>query len=121
MLTEHEEQVLVIEYCDLKNITVFAIPNGSNKSKASANKFKKEGLRSGVPDLMIPVARQGAFGLFIKMKRSKSTPSQLSDNQRKWIKILDSEGYAVHICNGFEDAKIVIDNYFKQTHEVYQG
>jgi len=109
MLSEHQEQCLVVDYCDKKNIPVFAIPNGSNKSKVQAHLFKCEGLRSGVPDLCIPVKR-GDFGsLYIEMKRKKK--ATVSIEQKAWLAQLNILGHKVVVCYGFEEAKQVIDDY----------
>lgn len=49
--TEHQEQVIIIKYCDLKRIPIFAIPNGTYKSKTNRRIMKAEGLRSGIPSI----------------------------------------------------------------------
>ncbi|OGI30670.1 MAG: hypothetical protein A2287_04735 [Candidatus Melainabacteria bacterium RIFOXYA12_FULL_32_12] len=117
-MNEHEEQCAVIDYCDLKNILIFAIPNGSYKSKTAAGKFKDEGLRSGVPDLFIPVSKfvfkentiEVIHGLFIEMKSKKG---RLSDSQKEWIEKLSKEGYQAVCCHGADEAIKVINEYFE--------
>lgn len=109
--TEHQEQVKVIEWCDAHPIAkhIFAIPNGSHKSPAMANKFKREGLRSGVPDLFLPFGSRGFYGLFIEMKRTKG--GKASDVQVEWLKFLTSMGYWAQQCCGAEDAIRTINWY----------
>lgn len=111
--TEHQEQCAVIQYFDLKykehRGRLFAIPNGSYKSRTAASSFKREGLRAGVPDLMLPVARGGYHGLFIEMKRTKG--SVTSKEQKSWHKYLNGQGYLCVVCKGFEEAKAVIECY----------
>lgn len=111
--TEHQEQCAVIQYFDLKHKghrgRLFAIPNGSYKSRAAASSFKREGLRAGVPDLMLPVARGGYHGLFIEMKRLKG--SVTSKEQKDWHEYLNAQGYLCVVCKGFEKAKEIIDCY----------
>ena len=109
--SEHEEQVEFIQWCDRNNVTVFAIPNGSHKSKAAANKFKAEGLRSGVPDLMIPIAKNGYNGLFIEMKRIKN--SATSENQKEWILLLRDLGYKAEVAKGADMATEIAEEYLK--------
>jgi hypothetical protein len=106
---EHEEQVAVIEYCDNLHIPIFAIPNGSNKSKHQANKFKLEGLRSGFPDLCVPLMRNGYGSLYIEMKRVKG--STVSPEQTAWIALLNSFGHKAVICYGSDEAIEVIEGY----------
>ena len=109
--TEHEEQCRVIEWCNQHPVAkhIFAIPNGSYKSAASAAKFKREGLRSGVPDLFLPVARHGFHGLFVEMKRTKG--SVTSKEQLAWIEFLSQQGFACLVCKGADAAIQIIEGY----------
>ena len=109
--TEHQEQAAVIAWCDQHRETkhIFAIPNGCHKSMPSAAKFRREGLRKGIPDLMVPVARSGFHGLFIEMKRTKG--SVTSAEQLAWFSVLRREGYAAYACKGAADAIAVIELY----------
>ena len=111
--TEHQEQCTVIQYFDLKykehRGRLFAIPNGSYKSRAAASSSKREGLRAGVPDLMLPVARKVYHGLFIEMKRTKG--SITSKEQKDWHEYLNGQGYLCVVCKGAQSAIYVIDDY----------
>ena len=109
--TEHDEQVRVVEYCDWMKIPIFAIPNGSNKSVQQRMKFKREGLRSGCPDLFIPVSKGGMHGLFVEMKRVKG--SVTSQEQIAWHKLLIDQGYCVVIAKGADVAIEYISSYIK--------
>ena len=101
-MTEHDEQVAFVQWLEWQHIPVFAIPNGSNKSKAAAVKFKAEGLRAGVPDLMIPVPTAHQHGLFIEMKDAGR--GTLSKEQREWLNDLRIAGYATAACWGVDEA-----------------
>ena len=109
--TEHAEQCAVIEWCNLHAIAkhIFAIPNGSNKSPAAAAKFKREGLRSGIPDLFLPVPRGVFCGLFLEMKRTKG--SVTSKEQFIWLEYLNERGYKTEICKGADEAIATIKEY----------
>jgi hypothetical protein len=106
---EHDEQVAVIKYCDIHHIPIFAIPNGSNKSKIQAHNFKLEGLRAGVPDLCVPLMRNGYGSLYIEMKRKKK--STVSIEQKAWIALLNSFGHKAVVCYGSDEAIEVIKGY----------
>src|SRR5262245_64718583 len=47
----------------------FAIPNGGARDVITAGRLKAEGVRAGVPDVCLPVARAGYHGLFLEVKR----------------------------------------------------
>lgn len=106
MLTEHQEQCLFVEWFELQfpKVRIFAVPNGIRTSIGAAVKAKKEGVRTGVPDLFVSEWR-----LFIEMKREKG--GRLSEAQKDWKEYLESVGYSVIVAHGFNDAKIQIAQF----------
>lgn len=120
-MSEHDEQVDVINWCfthvyqypelDL----IFAIPNGAmlGGGKIGAirmNALKAEGLRPGVSDLCLPVARHGFHGAFIEMKTQTGT---LSENQKEFIAAVEKQGYYTAVCYGSDEAKNILEWYIK--------
>ena len=87
---------------------LYNIPNGGKRDKLEAVRLKREGVKAGVPDLCLPVARGGYHGLYIELKAGKNTASPL---QRQWIAALSREGYAAAVCTGWEQAAEVIGDY----------
>lgn len=71
---EHAEQAAVIQWVDWHIPSyselqlLYAVANGGHRHKAVVGKLKAEGVRRGVPDLCLPVARSGAHGLYLQMK-----------------------------------------------------
>jgi len=119
-ITEHEEQVAVVSWAESASVVchelalLFAVPNAGNRHIRYAMKMRAEGLQSGVPDLFLPVARQGSHGLFIEMKRKGATPGlngKLSEAQKAWIEALRGQGYRVEMCIGAEEAIAVLKDY----------
>jgi VRR-NUC domain len=117
-LSEHQEQCLVIDWCnahldlDPRLELIFAIPNGLwAKNKGVALKAKAEGLKKGVPDLLLPIASKGWHGLFIEMK--KLTGSSTSTAQKQWHTDLREQGYAVELCKGRAQAIAAIVAYLE--------
>ena len=118
-VSEHMKQSHVIEWCnemvwlrkcrELK--LIFAIPNGGKRNITTATRLKMEGVKPGVPDLMLPVARHGFHGLFIEMKRDPSLP--LEEKQQKWKEDLEEQGYFVTKCGESEDAITVLKSYME--------
>lgn len=113
-MSEAQEQIAVMKWAELQSHVypelnlLFHIPNGSNKSKAQAGLFKAMGLKSGVPDLFLPVARGKFHGLFIEMKTNKGRPSK---TQLEWLEALREQGYGAVACYGFENAIATIKVY----------
>ena len=109
-MSEHDEQVAVVDYCAWSKVPVFAIPNGGLRSKTTAAKLKAEGVSPGVPDLFVPVARGRYHGLFIEMKFGKNRPTEA---QRGWLSLLGRNGYAAICCHGSSEAIDAIDAYMR--------
>lgn len=90
---------------------LYHITNEGLRSVTTGARLKAEGLRPGVPDLCLAVARGGAHGLYIEMKRTKG--GRLSAEQATWLEKLAREGYATAVCNGWEQARDVIERYLR--------
>lgn len=70
--------------------------------------MKAEGLKAGVPDLHLPVARCGFIGLWIEMKVGKNKPT---DKQGRWSELLRAQGHRVVVCYGSSAAIDVLREY----------
>ena len=111
--SEHLEQVSTIQWYDrvYNDGLLFAIPNGGKRHPKVAAEMKLEGVRSGVPDLFLPVPAGGHHGLFIEMKRQKG--GRVSPEQKQWLEYLRGAGYLAVVCKGFEEAKEAITDYLE--------
>lgn len=69
---------------------------------------KSQGVKPGVPDLCLPVARRGYHGLYIEMKTENG---RTSDAQDWWIEQLNAQGYFAEVCHGWQSAVKVIEWY----------
>ncbi|MCL2183364.1 MAG: VRR-NUC domain-containing protein [Chitinispirillia bacterium] len=112
---EHEEQKAVFDWAKAnlplrpELALLHAIPNGGHRRKAVAAKLKAEGVKSGVPDIDLPVARGGYHGLKIEMKRTRGGVT--SPEQKWWIEQLTAQGYSASVCHGAESAIKTIEWY----------
>ena len=115
---EHTEQVNLMQWWALAcrgfgipEALLFAIPNGGQRNIIVASKLKAEGVRAGVPDLFLAVARHDGHGLFIEMKKAKG--GQTSDKQDAMMAALDEQGYYTIACHGWVEAKQAIEVYLR--------
>ena len=111
---EHLEQCSLIEWCDWHGYPynlIFAIPNGGDRNPVVAAKMKAEGVRKGVLDLLLPVARGGFHGFFIEMKYGKNKPS---DDQLEFAEAMKNEGYCVAVFWDWEEAAEAITQYLNE-------
>lgn len=111
--TEADEQIAVVEYCDARHIPIFHIPNGGERRITTAAYLKKQGVKPGVPDLCIPIAKGKYHGLYIEMKRRAMNKCKVTQTQREWISRLKANGYAAFICPGAENAIKCINWYLE--------
>ena len=115
--SEEEEQVALFnwvkmqegKYPELK--IMFHIPNGGLRSKSEAARFKRAGVKSGVPDIFLPCARGNYHGLFVELKRL--TGGRTSKEQKAWIAALENAGYAASVCCGWKEASKTILAYLE--------
>lgn len=107
-MSESEEQVKVIQFCELMGYPAYSIPNEGKRSVYYAQKLKRQGLRAGVPDLCIPVARGGYHSLYIEMK---AKGGKVTPKQREWIDVLRGQGMCAFVCYGAESAIELIKRY----------
>ena len=113
--SEHSDQVAIFQWAALQSGAypelelLFAIPNGAAmKSKRHAVRMKAEGLKAGVPDMFLPVARGGYHGLWIEQKYNRNTPS---DKQEWWLDRLHEQGYLAVVCYSTDESIKVIQEY----------
>ena len=66
------------------------VPNGGKRDRATAVALKRQGVKAGVPDIVLPAARAGYHGLYIELKTGKNTTTE---NQRRWLEYLRQQGY----------------------------
>ena len=111
--SEHDEQAQFVSMVDTVfpavSALLFAIPNGANKSPIARLRFRAEGLRAGVPDMMLAVPAGGYHGLFIEMKRRKG--GTVSPEQKEYIERLRAQGYRAEVCKGCDAALEVLREY----------
>ena len=75
-MTEAQHQAAVFKWSQLPDVRqrypelklLHHIPNGGRRDPVEAKHLKQQGVKSGVPDLCLPVARRDYHGLYIEMK-----------------------------------------------------
>lgn len=106
--TEHQIQTTFFEEARLRARSsnawgmLYAIPNGGHRAKKTAAMLRAEGVRSGVPDVHLPVPSGAFHGLYLEFKRERT--GRLSPEQRAWISMLRSYGHEVVVVDTVEAA-----------------
>lgn len=104
-----ELRIRMPEVADL----IFHVPNGGHRVKAVAAKLKAQGVKAGIPDLVLPMARGGFFGLYIEFKATPPNDAAISDSQHERIRKLNAQGYLAVVCYGHFDAMEQIRAYLR--------
>jgi hypothetical protein len=114
--SESAEQTYLFQWAKLMEnrypelMYLYHIPNEGKRSSSYGAKLKREGLKSGVPDVCLPVPKDNYHGLYIEMKVGRNKPTE---NQQGWLDALTALGYYTAVCYGCEEAIELIKKYLK--------
>lgn len=121
--TEKQEQRWLFAWAEIASnqnpllALLYSIPNaggytgGFRANMLRVIAMKKEGVKAGVPDVHLPVARAGYHSLYIEMKRQRG--GKVSPEQIQWRRALEEEGHRVVVAKGFEEARAAIEDYLR--------
>ena len=118
MASEAQHQAAVIKWSQQPFIRrtwpelalLYHIPNGGTRDAVEGRHLKQQGVKRGVPDLCLPVPRNGFHGLYIELKTEKG---RASDDQKWWGEQLTAQGYYWCVCHGWENAVQTIEAYLE--------
>lgn len=106
---EDYEQIISATWLDKLGLLWYHVPNGGYRRLQEAIKFKRMGVKPGVPDVVICKARKSYHGLYIELKRREG--GKLSDAQIHWREKLIAEGYLWQRANGCDELKAIVMEY----------
>ena len=115
--TEAQEQTALFTWAALQAgkhselRLMFHVANEGARGAIGGAKQKAQGLKAGVPDIFLPVARGKHHGLFIEMKRTQGGRESIL--QKQWRDDLTAQGYLSVVCRGWEGAKNTILEYLE--------
>ena len=107
---ENNFQTTVASYLDSLGVLWFHCPNGGSRHRLEAINLKKQGVKSGVPDVMIIEPKGKYIGLAIELKVGYNKPKE---EQEKWLKKLSDRGYKTCWTNSLDECIDIIDEYLK--------
>lgn len=108
-----EQKTLILWSKHVPELREFLIAsaNGGKRNPREAARLKKEGVRAGVHDLLLPIPRDEMHGLWIEFKAARPNDAEYRKNQKLWEIKMREQGYAAFCCRGFDEAKIVFEWY----------
>lgn len=115
-MTEAQHQANVFKWSQQPSVRsrwpelagLYHTPNGGSRDAIEGRHLKQQGVKPGVPDLHLPVARGPYHSLYIEMKTEKG---RTSDVQEWWIEFLTAQGNFVEVCRSWESAVRMLEWY----------
>ena len=105
--TEAEEQAELGRRLDSAGLVWFAIPNGGSRHVLEARNLKRQGVKTGVPDLVILSPSVGApRGVALELKRAPPV-GRLEDvrpEQWAWLARFEAAGFLAVVGLGWRDS-----------------
>jgi len=102
----------LIKYPELK--LLHAIPNGGSRHPAEAANLRRQGVKPGVSDIFLPVARRLYHGIYIELKAAKG---RLRPMQKEWLTAVSKEGYYATMCRGTDEAIALLTWYLAASND----
>ena len=92
---------------------LYHIKNETTEGAKQVGIDRAMGVKKGVPDLHLPVARGQYHGLYIEMKAEKGRTNM---EQEWWGHQLLEQGYMWEVCHGWQSAVRVLEWYLGLGH-----
>jgi hypothetical protein len=110
--SERELQQAILDWyaaqIQLRNLAdcdvLMAIPNGQYRP----GQRPEPGMRPGVPDLFLPVARRGYYGLWLELKWGQNRPTP---EQEAWLARLQKLNHCCAVVRSLEEAQELLSWY----------
>lgn len=114
---ESVHQFRVCKWLDQHDIVYFAVPNGYKKSKFQQAQAKREGLKSGVPDIIILTKTKDGYPVALEMKKYKGKNHKLpcnclEEHQVEWKEKFIRAGWMHILAHGSEDAIATLEELY---------
>ncbi len=112
--TEKQEQLMLMKLVamhPLLNELLIHIPNEGKRESHQGRTLVNMGLKAGVSDLFLPVARGSYHGLWIELKRTQG--GKVSELQQQWIDKMHRQGYAAKVAYGCDEAWNMLTKYLQ--------
>lgn len=114
MNREDSELILFFDYVriaekeDPRLAAIYHVANERKTSPQAGRYLKRKGVKSGVPDICVPIPHGPKPGLYIELKIA---PNKLTDNQHAFCTLLHTFGYNVKVAFSGEQAWKIVQEY----------
>ena len=99
-MSEHDVQRQAVLHLRKAGVRFYAVPNGGLRTGATAARLWKEGVSSGVPDLVIiDPPNTGKVGTVVEVK---TETGKLSPEQKDWLAAFSQRGWEAKVAYGLD-------------------
>lgn len=98
-----------VKYTDMES-PLHTIPNGGKRHIKVAMEMRREGLKTGLEDLFLPIRSKEFTGLYIEVKKSKGYQSK---NQKIWQAFHISQGAQSVVCKSVDSIVMTVLQYME--------
>lgn len=112
-LSEHDEQVRLCKWMEMKGIEYFACPNGGKRDVITAAKLKREGVKAGAPDIVVVTRPPNEPTLRVVIEMKKKVGAKYSGEQLRLHEVMRGQGWLVIAPPAGESASWVINYLIK--------
>ncbi len=114
--SEEIEQARVVRWSHLPSVRALMpdlrwlhhSPNGGRRDAVTGAQLKAMGVKTGFPDLILPVRAAGRAGLVIEMK---SATGSTSAPQKEWIAHFKAQGWEFGLARSAQQARTILCLY----------
>ena len=105
---EHQIQVAIAQYLDLRRLCWWAVPNGGRRNIGTARKLKAEGVKSGIPDITL-IYKGQFYGIEVKKPKTETPKGILSKVQKDRIAQIEDSGGVVGLAYSVADVEKLLE------------
>ena len=112
--SEDTEQILFMQWCRSHEDQypqlhwIHHIPNGGNRNRKEAAKFKQMGVKAGIADICFPYPKGRYVGMYIELKYGDNIPTP---QQRVFMREMELAGHYCCVCYSAAGAVRVLQEY----------
>jgi len=116
---QHEESdnaIALMQWCSLRSVALpqlaylFHVANGGKRNVIEAQRMKREGVKAGVPDYLLPWRVGDQCGAAFELK---SKDGRVSTEQKDWLQYFANQGWLSFIARDWQSAAWALEDYLR--------
>ena len=111
---ESDNAIALMQWAELRSVALpqlaylFHVPNGGRRNVIEAQRMKREGVKAGVPDYLLPWRVGDRVGVAFELK---SLTGRITNDQVWWLSHYANQGWLSFIARDWQVAASTLENY----------